>query len=70
MSPCLRQATLTSSHPDVHVEMPSLAVVTRHARVCGVCGLGAWDRVWSGDGLVIRRREGAAVAQYHRGDRC
>jgi len=47
-----------------------LAVVTRHARVCGVCGLGAWDRVWSGDGLVIRRREGAAVAQYHRADRC
>jgi len=27
---------------------------------------GGRDRIWSGDGLVVRRREGAAVAQYHR----
>jgi len=34
------------------------------------CGLlqGGRDRIWSGDGLVVRRREGAAVAQYHRAD--
>ena len=29
---------------------------------------GGRDRIWSGDGLVVRRREGAAVAQYHRAD--
>ncbi len=37
---------------------------------CGGCGLGARDGAWSGDGLVVRRREGAAIAQYHRADSC
>ena len=45
-------------------------LLSRSVRRAVVVGLGARDGAWSGDGLVVRRRKGAAIAQYHPADSC